>query len=311
MTTSRIGIRAYAKINLSLRVTGMRPDGYHQLKTVFQSLALHDSLTFEVVDGPFSISCAAAGVPLGEENLVWRAAQLLWSASGRAGRPAGVRARLVKRIPPKAGLGGGSSDGAAALVALSALWRTGTGPEVLRELAGRLGADVPFFLCGGTALGLDRGDEVFPLEDLARRHVVLVLPPFGVSTPEAFLGCDDDACESDRGTAEDHGAAGGGLARLGGGIDLQVVNELQGPVGKRHPEIDRVCRRLAAVGAEAAAMAGSGSTVFGLFARPELAIAAAAGLEASGHRTLVTRTAARRQARAAVRLVWTRSSRIN
>ena len=304
MITSRIGIRAHAKINLSLRVTGLRPDGYHGLKTVFQSLALHDSLTFEATGGPFSLSCATPGVPLDERNLVWRAARLLWTASGRDGEPAGVEARLVKRIPPQGGLGGGSADGAAALVALDALWQTEAGPGLLRELAVRLGADVPFFLCGGTALGLDRGDEVYPLEDLGRRSVVLVLPPFGVSTPEAFGWFDEDA------RAEGAGNPAGAV-RLGGDIDLTVANDLQAPVSRRHPAIDALCRRLTEAGADAAAMTGSGSTVFGLFGRPERAIAAAAWLEAAGYRAIVTRTATRRQARASVRLVWTRGSRIN
>jgi 4-diphosphocytidyl-2-C-methyl-D-erythritol kinase len=292
---SRVSIRAHAKINLSLQVTGVRPDGYHLLKTVFQSLALHDLLRFEAWDGPFVLSCSAPDVPTDSRNLVWRAASLLWECAGRQGAPGGVRARVVKRIPAQGGLGGGSADAAAALVALDALWGTGLGPDRLRALAIQIGADVPFFLAGGTALGLDRGDDIFPLADLAAHAVVLVFPPFGVSTPEAFRWLDEDGAAGRR---LDPASEEPAVLRFAGDVPLSVHNALQGPVGRRHPEIEEICGRLRDAGAAAAAMTGSGSTVFGLFGPGEDGRAAAAALESAGWRALATRTASRRQAAA-------------
>lgn len=283
-----VAVRAHAKINVSLHVTGTRPDGYHLLKTVFQSLALHDRLAFEPCDGPFALDCSAPGVPCDERNLVWKAAKAVWQCAGRQGEPHGVRAHIAKRIPAQGGLGGGSADAAAALVALDALWGTGLGEERLQVIAGQLGADVPFFLCGGSALGLGRGDEIYPLADLPARSVVLVFPPFGVSTPEAFRWFDEDGgpCPSSIPAARVLWPDGTGVA---------VLNELQAAVGRRHREIDEVCRQLREQGAEAAAMTGSGSTVFGLFRDDAAGAAAAAALSAAGWHTLVTRFATRRQ----------------
>lgn len=286
-------IRAHAKINLSLEIAGVRPDGYHLLKTVFQSLALHDVLRFDRIQGPLALECGAAGVPTDERNLVWKAASLIWQCAGRPGEPGGIRVRILKRIPPQGGLGGGSADAAAALVALDALWGTGLGPERLGDLASRLGADVRFFLAGGTALGLDRGDELYPLVDLPPRSVVLVLPEFGVSTPEAYGWFDRDLGDG----AGARGEAARDRLPLTGGAQVRVFNDLQGPVVRRHPEIEELCGRLRQAGAEAAAMTGSGSTVFGLFTDTERAAAAARQLAGDGWRTVLTCTADRRQAR--------------
>src|SRR5579864_2685352 len=177
-------VRAFAKINLSLRVLGIRSDGYHDLRTTFQSVALHDSLTIRRARGAFVLECDDPECPAGRDNLVWHAAARVWRASGRRGVPHGVVAHLAKRIPMRAGLGGGSSDAAAAIRALARLWRVDAGRQ--RLIAAALGADVPYFLEGGTVLGLERGDVLFPLLDRPRASVVLVLPDFGVSTREAF-----------------------------------------------------------------------------------------------------------------------------
>lgn len=294
----RVTIHAHAKINLSLHVTGVRADGYHLLKTVFQSLALHDRLAFAAVDGPFALSCSAPGVPTDERNLVSRAASLLWRCSGRDGDPRGVRAHITKRIPAQGGLGGGSADAAAALVALDALWDTALGTDRLQALARQLGADVPFFLSGGTAIGLDRGDEIYPLEDIPQHALVLAFPAFGVSTPEAFRWFDEDGAGA--AASSDAGRIVATLP-LGGGAALPILNELQGPVSRRHPSIQELCDRLCEAGAAAAAMTGSGSTVFGLFGSREGAAAAAGALRSAAWRTLVTRTAPRREARLKVR----------
>ena len=187
MAAASLTVRAYAKVNLDLRVVGLLPDGYHDVRTVLQSLRLHDTLTFTPARGRFVIECADPAIPTGDSNLIWRAADLLGHvAVPRRKVPAGMRVRLVKRIPSQAGLGGGSADAAATLVALTRLWRLKLDLVDLACLAARLGADVPFFLAGGTALGIGRGDDISPLAEPPSTAVVVAQPPFGVSTPDAY-----------------------------------------------------------------------------------------------------------------------------
>jgi len=259
-------VRAFAKINLSLRVLGQRADGYHELRTIFQSIELHDTLTIRRRRGAFRLSCDDPACPTDESNLVWRAADRMWRAAGRRGGVRDVSVDLIKRIPLQAGLGGGSSDAAAALDAFARLWHVDD--SAVREAAGDLGADVPYFLEGGTVLGLERGDLLFPLIDLAPAWVVIVVPAFGVSTKEAF---------------------GWWTARSGRsrGADL-LVNDLQAAVAEHHPEIARLVRALRREGASHAAMSGSGSAVFGLFDRRRDAARAAAALAPRGPRSKVS-----------------------
>ena len=187
-----VAARAHAKINLDLRVLGTRVDGFHELRTVFQAVALHDTVTCVPREGPLAIECDVAGVPLDHGNLVWRAADVLWRSIRRLGAPRDVLIRLDKRIPLQAGLGGGSADAAATLLALTRLWRVPVRASQLTDIAATLGADVPFFLSGGTALGLGRGDEVYPLADLPRHWIVLVIPGFGVSSADAYKWYDEE-----------------------------------------------------------------------------------------------------------------------
>ena len=183
-----VRVPAYAKVNLRLDVLGRRADGYHELRTIFQAISLHDTLVLETKREPgielrIAGNSELAGEP-GQDNLVYRAIQEL----GREiGIRHGVRAVLTKRIPVGRGLGGGSSDAAAALVGLLRL--TGKRIEAARllEIASGLGADVPFFLHGGRALGIGRGDEIYPLPDVPRRHVLVVSPhEIAVPTRDAY-----------------------------------------------------------------------------------------------------------------------------
>jgi len=263
-------VRAFAKINLSLRVLGMRADGYHELRTIFQSIALHDTLTIRASRGPFRLTCDDPACPADETNLIWRAAARMWAKAGRRGAPRGVAIDLAKRIPMQAGLGGGSSDAAAALRALAQRWRVGEAH--VRDTAAALGADVPYFLEGGTVLGLERGDLLFPLIDVPAAWVVLVLPHFGVSTQDAFEWLDAF-----------------GVAR-GGDVPQEFLNDLEAPVVARHPGIGRIISALRREGASQAAMSGSGSAVFGLFSHRPDAVRAANRLSSAARRTLVTRT---------------------
>jgi 4-diphosphocytidyl-2-C-methyl-D-erythritol kinase len=284
-----VSVRAHAKINLDLRVLGTRPDGFHELRTVFQAISLHDVITCVPREGPFAIECATAGVPLDESNLIWRAAAALWRALRCRGALHGMAVRLEKRIPLQAGLGGGSADAAGALAALAHAWRVPLRPAQMADVAATLGADVPFFLTGGTALGLGRGDEVYPLADMPRHWIVLLVPGFGVSTTEAY-GWWDAERELARGpiVREPQHVPGPWPSR-----SAQLINDFEIPIARHHPEIDQMKAALRRAGAVAAAMSGSGSAVFGLFQHRRDAAAAVAGLSGSGWRVLLTESVGR------------------
>jgi len=279
-----VSVRAHAKINLDLRVLGTRPDGFHELRTVFQAIALHDTVECVAREGAFGIECDVAGVPLDASNLVWRAADALWRSVRRSGPPTDVLVRLAKRIPLQAGLGGGSADAAATLLGLVKLWRLPIRASQLTDVAATLGSDVPFFLSGGTALGLGRGDEVYPLADLPRHWIVLLVPGFGVSSADAYRWYDAER------------ELGGGASRRDPQYvpgpwpsrAAQMVNDLEAPIARHHPEIDQMRAALRRSGALAAAMTGSGSTVFGLFQRRKDATSAVAHLSGGGWRVLLT-----------------------
>ena len=259
---------------------GLRPDGFHELRTTFQSIALADRLTFTVTRGPFYIECDDPAVPTDHSNLIWKAAVQVLAMARRRDPPFGVAVRVEKNIPMQAGLGGGSSDGAAALRALCKLWKVKPTPEQLQHAAARLGADVPYFLEGGTALGFHRGDVLFPLDDIPRAWVVVVVPDFGVSTKDAFDWWDQD--NKTRGQKR---------------RDRQDrPNDLERVVAKRHPIVGKLVRALNKEGASHASLSGSGSAVFGLFSTRSAAQAAARKL--AGPRTFVTPTLTRRACRA-------------
>ena len=336
-------VRAFAKINQSLRVLGTRADGYHELRTIFQSIALHDTLTIRAIRGPFQLTCDDPACPADETNLIARAAARMWTAAGRRGAPRDVAIDLRKRIPMQAGLGGGSSDAAAALRALAKRWRVGDAR--VRAAAAALGADVPYFLEGGTVLGLERGDLLFPLLDPPTAWVVVVLPSFGVSTKDAFGWFDADGARAFPASARVQiGRASARLAEgprarrrqasdpsgIGVAADPRVrradtrvglddrhrvlsaqaelVNDLEGPVVARHPEIGRIISALRRAGASQAAMSGSGSAVFGLFSSREVAAHTAKRLASRSQRTLMTKTLNRQTYR---RLAATSAHRIN
>jgi 4-diphosphocytidyl-2-C-methyl-D-erythritol kinase len=193
VTARAIILRPSAKVNLLLRVGPRRPDGYHEVRTLLQSIAISDTLTITARRGPFVLATRTPGVPTDASNLVWKAAAALWRAAGRDGDPRDAHVKLDKQIPTAAGLGGGSADAAAALLGLNRLWDLRLSRRDVVALAARLGADVPFFLLGGTALGVGRGDEIYPVDDIERLGVVVIKPSFGVATAEAYGWFDADA----------------------------------------------------------------------------------------------------------------------
>ncbi len=266
-----VRLPAFAKVNLCLHVLGKRPGGYHELLTIFQAISLHDTLELTLRSAPgIELETTDAELPTGRDNLVWRAMDAL---RRELRIRQGVRARLVKRIPMARGLGGGSSDAAAALEGMLRLTGKKLPATRLLELAASLGADVPFFLQGGRALGVGRGDEIYPLPDLPRRTVLVVAPrDIAVSTRAAYRWL------SPRLTKQRLVSKLWSFCTLcwspqGAG----APNDFEAVVFRRHPRLARIKRELLKRGAAEAALAGSGSAVFGVFRSPAQARRAAKG----------------------------------
>jgi 4-diphosphocytidyl-2-C-methyl-D-erythritol kinase len=250
--------RCPAKVNLALRVLGRRRDGYHEIRTVFQAIDLCDTMEARPARD-LCLTCDEPDLPCDASNLVLRAACLLREHCGVG---EGAEIRLRKRIPIGGGLGGGSSDAAGTLLALSALWRLGLGIEALTPLAARLGADVPFFLHGGTAEGTGRGDRIRPIEFAGPRLLLLGLPPFGVSTSEAYSWTDAHLTLPAKDVSVRRSTAG----KLPPENDFRWgVNDLEGGVFERWPGLLAFRDDLLRGGARLALLSGSGSTVFGVF----------------------------------------------
>ncbi len=287
---SEVTLPAYAKINLDLRILGLRSDGFHDLRTIFQSLALHDTLTFAPRQGAFVIQCDDPAIPTDRRNLVWKAASLLWCTVGqrRGETPRDAVVQIRKQIPTEAGLGGGSADAAVTLLGLAHVWGLDLDTATLSRLAERIGADVPFFLVGGTALGLGRGDDIYPLAEVPRCSVVIIRPGFGVSTAEAYNWFDRERRAARRAERPKRTLLPGWPEWSRG-----LRNDLEGPVTAHHPTIGRIKATLLDAGSIFAAMSGSGSTVFGLFERHDAATRTARDLARPGWQVVATRTLSR------------------
>ena len=286
-----VRVRAHAKINLHLRVGTRRADGLHDLTTILQSIALHDTVTLRAVEGPCRVRCAASGVPEGESNLVWRAAHGLWSALGRRGDPRGVVITIAKRIPVAAGLGGGTADAIAVLRGLCRLWDASPGPTRLHEVAADVGADGPFFLVGGTALGVGAETRSIRLRSCRATGSSSRCRLDGCRRPRPTVGGDHDVAATVRRGRRSIGGTRRRPPVAGSTLDLTaLVNDLERPVARRRPEIRVATRMLAGAGALMAAMTGSGSAVFGLFTRRASAVHAARVVRRAGWTVLVTRT---------------------
>jgi 4-diphosphocytidyl-2-C-methyl-D-erythritol kinase len=254
-----------AKVNLYLKVLSRREDGYHELVTVMQPLTLADELRLRPGPG-LTLECEHPEVPSGPENLVWRAAQKFAAATGREPQ---VHIRLVKNIPVAAGLGGGSSDAAGTLLALNEMLGKPLGLAALQELAAELGADVPFFLRPGPAVGRGIGTILSPL-DLPPYWYVLLNPGFALSTGWVYGNLDLTALA----------AAGAPMPAAWNGDHPEnwVANDLETVTFRRYPDLRDFLGRLSRAGALAQGMSGSGPTLFGLFQEAEEAKNAAAHL---------------------------------
>ncbi len=252
-------VPAYAKVNLTLAVLGKRPDGYHRLASVMQTISLHDTLRIEVTTNG-EITCATDMLDLQTpDNLAYRAALLLRSEC--AGTDLGARIELRKLVPSQAGLGGGSSDAASVLLTLNQLWHLQLPQRQLEAIAAQLGSDVPFFIGGGTALIEGRGEFVTPLPDAEPLWLVLVKPAINVSTATAFraLTPSDYETEVETQTLAD-------AIRRGSSLPFQsLINSLERSVFAAYSELREAADALRAAGAPIVRMSGSGPTLYATF----------------------------------------------
>ena len=261
MAARTLTIPAFAKINLNLRVLAKRTDGYHEIDTVFQTVSLHDTLKFAVTDAAeIAFNCDDRAMPAGEDNLVVRAARAL---QNRFAVSRGARIRLEKRIPAQAGLGGGSSDAAMTLLGLSHLWQLKATTEDLHQLAVGLGADVPFFLSGGTGRGTGIGEQIESLPDAPQMFLIIVKPNAQVATVTAYETLDERCLTTPDAapilfTSE--------TKQICNAADLaSLQNDFEVIAFELEPEIARGRDALLKAGARVARLSGSGSGVFGIF----------------------------------------------
>ena len=274
---TKVLVRAFAKVNYALEVRGLREDGYHEISTVMQSVSLADEVEIERASGGFELEVEPEGVEIGppEENAVYKA----WGSLGElVGLEDPVRVRLRKAIPAGAGLGGGSADAAAALVGLNEHFGLGLSDAELQKAGLRVGADVPFCLSGGTALGEGTGEVLSPLPAPRPHHLVVAKPGAGAWTARIYRAYDE---RPHRGGASVAPVAE--ALRVGdlGALARALGNDLAPVTKGLVPEVRALEEKLLRAGAVGAAMSGSGTAVYGVFGSEAEARAAANGLRAS------------------------------
>jgi 4-diphosphocytidyl-2-C-methyl-D-erythritol kinase len=262
---SSIRLRAFAKINLGLNVRHQRTDGYHEIFTIYQTIALHDRMTIHLSKGErgISVQCDDPRIPSGRQNLVHRACALWKRARNYQG---GIKVDLEKRIPAGSGLGGGSSDAATAVLGLERLTGDRLGLAARLKLTARLGSDVPLFLWGGRVLGCGRGEEVYPLWDFPRRACLVVFPAFPISTAGAYRELDRrSSLRLTKETKRSNICSFGAWPHFPLDFWGPAENDFEQVVFARWPELAQLKFQLIRAGAETASLTGSGSAVFALF----------------------------------------------
>ena len=286
MTSSPFRAHSCAKINLALSVLGRRTDGYHDIQTIFQTIDLWDEIEFRP-SPRLKLHCENLPGVRAEDNLVWKAASLM--ASTLPGKH-GVSITLRKRIPAGAGLGGGSGNAAVTLLALRHFWNVEISDSDLVRLAARLGSDVPFFLNGGTALGIGRGEDIRPLPDIHPEHLVVIFPAVHVSTAEAYHSLNLGLTS----VTEDHRIQRfccqlqDNTCRLTG-----IFNDFEASILAAYPPIREAKRFLQELGATATLLSGSGSSVFGFFSDEESAFAVSRSVPRETWRVFPAKTLSR------------------
>ena len=254
---NRLTLCCNAKVNLYLKVLDRRPDGYHNIETVFHSISIRDTLTLSRREAGFSVSSDSADVPADETNLALVAARRLLE-----GRGGGVHVSLEKRIPVSAGLGGGSADAAAGLIGVNRMFGLGLEHEDLVRAAAEIGSDVPFMLAGGCAVGEGRGEILTPLKCLPALEVVVVVPPIAVSTRWAYEALRTGLTSvRARSTIVSDALKAGAVESF----NSLLHNDFEDLVFARHPLVGKIKEGLLEGGAAGALMSGSGPAVFGIF----------------------------------------------
>ncbi len=297
MAENTFTLPSFAKINWFLRVLGKRPDGFHELCTVFQTVSLHDNLTFSK-HNEIVLICEDKKIPTDEKNLIIKAALEL---KQKFNIKSGAKIHLEKRIPAPGGLGGGSSNAATTFFGLIKLWRIEIDFAELLETGKKIGSDVPFFFFGGTALGTGRGTKILPLDDFTENHLLIVTPNVNVSTAEAFARLSVphltnkspksilQICRNEAQT-----------------LNLQhslLINDFESSVFKIEPEIERVKEKLLELRAKHTLLSGSGASVFAIFeSRSRLQFAFDELKTKQTWRKFVVRTISRREYRGLLNL---------
>ncbi len=252
--------KAYAKINLTIDVLNKRPDNYHNVKMVMQQIDLYNVLNIELIDGEdIIISCDCDKVPCDERNIAYKAAKAVLK---KAGLKQGLKIHIQKNVPMSAGLAGGSTDGAAVICALNELLNLNYSKKELMEIGSGIGADVPFFIMGGTALAEDIGTELSPLPPFKPYYILLVKPPIDVSTPWVYQNLKLDGCtHPDVDLFIKHLKCKEFDKAL-----MQMGNVLETVTAREYPIINSIKEKMLSLGAKYSMMSGSGPTVFGIFA---------------------------------------------
>jgi len=317
-----VAVRSFAKINIGLRIGPLRPDGFHELRTVYQTIGLHDVVRVSVGRGRgIELRSDAPGVPTDDSNTCHRIAGLVLRALGRSAR---VTITIEKKLPVQGGLGGASSNAVAAMLGLERALKARLAPADRLRIASEIGSDVPLFLVGGAILGTGRGEEVYPLQDLPALDCVVTTPAVGVSTPEAFATWDrlsgrDGLAQHGKltspaisstinefshsvfawlrgsSTGVPSGAGDRAEALLLDLVRAGIENDFERVVFSEYPELRDVKRVLERAGAKYASLSGSGSAVYGLFASTAAARGALKRLKSEGIPAQATKTLTRRQ----------------
>lgn len=258
---------AYAKVNLTLDVLGKRPDGYHDLKSVMQTISMRDDIELQIGTGkPWSLSCDKEGIPCDERNLAWKAAKVYCEAMGKD--PDGIHIHITKRIPSEAGLGGGSADAAAVLRALNRHYGDPLSILALAELGAQVGSDVPFCVVGGTVMCEGRGERLRKLPDMPDCVFVVVKPEFSSSTPELYRKIDERSiAKRPDNQAMESALLAGDLSK----VAQNLCNVFDPVVTEDHLELNYLKSLFYNYGAIGYQMTGSGSAVFGIVSEFEIA----------------------------------------
>jgi 4-diphosphocytidyl-2-C-methyl-D-erythritol kinase len=250
-----------AKINLGLFILGKRPDGYHDLETLFQMVSLYDTVELESLENGIELVCDDPKVPTDESNLMIRAARLLQEAVPEKTR-LGCRMVLKKKIPMGAGLGGGSGNAAGVLVGLNRLWDLQLKPAELSKIAAQLGSDIPFFLCAPSAFGQGRGERLTPLQPSKKFHVILAFPRVSMATAEVYQALNFDLTKNSKNiNILREFFSQSNIASLG----AHLHNDLEPIVIERLPVVASIKQKLNSLNADGTLLSGSGSAVFGIF----------------------------------------------